>query len=296
MAFGMEIDLTDRTHPDSGRIITSGDILLHDAKTALMYAQQPDDCGNTPYDEGPFTLAQQPVTVYADLMQAASDWICEHVENGTPGVMIWAIRLQSAAQKLRASHWQAPAQAAPAAVAVPVKLPFAIMDDELEALRRFDECARDFEAGGHDVRKEMMKRLAGIGLVRRVTANIYEHTTFGLSVLNGDFDAAPTTQPAAQQEVQEPVAWYVTGGSRLLDEDEAKAEVRRIGGTARAMPLYTAPQPSLAAQGDALDAARYRFLRDGEWRDTDLEPFIRLQLNTLWDAKIDAARAAQEGK
>ena len=38
------------------------------------------------------------------------------------------------------------------------------------------------------------------------------------------------------------------------------------------------------------DAARYRFLRDGEWRDTDLEPFIRLQLNTLWDAKIDAAR------
>ena len=43
------------------------------------------------------------------------------------------------------------------------------------------------------------------------------------------------------------------------------------------------------------DAARYRFLRDGEWRDTDLEPFIRLQLNTLWDAKIDAARAAQEG-
>ena len=38
------------------------------------------------------------------------------------------------------------------------------------------------------------------------------------------------------------------------------------------------------------DAARYRFLRDGEWRDTDLEPFIRLQLNTLWAAKIDAAR------
>ena len=52
-----------------------------------------------------------------------------------------------------------------------------------------------------------------------------------------------------------------------------------------------------AARADSVleDAARYRFLRDGEWRDTDLEPFIRLQLNTLWDAKIDAARAAQEG-
>ena len=52
-----------------------------------------------------------------------------------------------------------------------------------------------------------------------------------------------------------------------------------------------APQPSPTAQTDSVqeDAARYRFLRDGEWRDTDLEPFIRLQLITLWDAKIDAA-------
>ena len=56
-----------------------------------------------------------------------------------------------------------------------------------------------------------------------------------------------------------------------------------------------ADMATASAQGDALDAVRYRFLRDGEWRDTDLEPFIRLQLNTLWDAKIDAARAAQEG-
>jgi hypothetical protein len=32
-------EMTDRTHPDSGRIITSGDILLHDAETALMYEE-----------------------------------------------------------------------------------------------------------------------------------------------------------------------------------------------------------------------------------------------------------------
>ena len=50
-----------------------------------------------------------------------------------------------------------------------------------------------------------------------------------------------TAQPAPQQ-AQEPVAWYVTGCGRLLDEDEAKAEARHIGGTARAIPLYTAPQ------------------------------------------------------
>ena len=60
--------------------------------------------------------------------------------------------------------------------------------------------------------------------------------------------------------------------------------------------LYAAPKPSPTAQAGGVqeDAARYRFLRDGEWRDTDLEPFIRLQLNTLWDAKIDAARKQGE--
>jgi hypothetical protein len=109
--------------------------------------------------------------------------------------------------------------------------------------------------------------------------------------------SAQQPAPASQQEAQEPVAWYVTGCGRLLEEDEAKAEARHIGGTARAIPVYTAPQPSPAAQGYALDAARYRYLRDGDWRENDkLESIIRLQLNSLWDAAIDAARAAQEGK
>ena len=59
----------------------------------------------------------------------------------------------------------------------------------------------------------------------------------------------------------------------------------------RAAPLAQAADSVLE------DAARYRYLRDGDWREhEELESVIRLQLNTLWDAKIDAARAAQEGK
>ena len=83
-----------------------------------------------------------------------------------------------------------------------------------------------------------------------------------------------------------------------ISDLEAQLEAIGAGGIP---PLITcagfdaADMATASAQGDALDAVRYRFLRDGEWRDTDLEPFIRLQLNTLWDAKIDAARAAQEG-
>ena len=39
------------------------------------------------------------------------------------------------------------------------------------------------------------------------------------------------------------------------------------------------------------DAARYRYLRDGDWREHEkLESVIRLQLNALWDETIDAAR------
>ena len=50
-----------------------------------------------------------------------------------------------------------------------------------------------------------------------------------------------------------------------------------------------------AAQGmDARDAARYRWLRDNDWRnDEKMEPVIRLHLNAIWDEKIDAAMAAQ---
>lgn len=62
----------------------------------------------------------------------------------------------------------------------------------------------------------------------------------------------------------------------------------------------SAPQPSPTAQAAESvleDAARYRYLRDGDWRENDkLESIIRLQLNSLWDAAIDAARAAQEGQ
>jgi hypothetical protein len=118
----------------------------------------------------------------------------------------------AAIEELRAERdkWVDANYAAPAAPAVaPIQtLPFAILPDEMEALRRFHECVTDGE--GYDVPKDMMKRLSEIGLVRRVTANLYEHTAFGLSVLNGDFDAAPA--PAEQPFGQ----WCKEEGKRLL--------------------------------------------------------------------------------
>ena len=51
------------------------------------------------------------------------------------------------------------------------------------------------------------------------------------------------------------------------------------------------------AHEDARDAARYRWLRDNDWRnDEKMEPVIRLHLNAIWDEKIDAAMAEAKAK
>jgi hypothetical protein len=57
-----------------------------------------------------------------------------------------------------------------------------ITDEEMDALRRFDETCEDGE--GWDVQKTMMQRLAEIGLIRRKSGNYYEFTTFGQYVID----------------------------------------------------------------------------------------------------------------
>jgi hypothetical protein len=61
----------------------------------------------------------------------------------------------------------------------------ALTGDEQRALERFMETCEDGQ--DYDVPKEMMRQLARIGIVRRVTRNIYEMTTLGEAVV-----AAPT--------------------------------------------------------------------------------------------------------
>jgi DNA repair exonuclease SbcCD ATPase subunit len=45
-----------------------------------------------------------------------------------------------------------------------------------------------------------------------------------------------------------PIAWYVTGCHTLLDEHSAKAEAKRCGGSAKAVPLYTRPAEEVTTQ------------------------------------------------
>lgn len=107
-------------------------------------------------------------------------------------------------------------------------------------------------------------------------------------------EASPTTGMNIAQRIlhvggRNNAAGYVEFGSIQAVE----ALVRQV-----LRDLPSDHQPSPAAQGDALDAARYHYLRDvpmERW-PAELLTAIRLQQNAKWDAAIDAARAAQEGK
>lgn len=100
--------------------------------------------------------------------------------------------------------------------------------DELAALHRFNECALDGQ--GYDVPKEMMARLAEIGVLRRKSGAYYEHTEFGLAVLDGShqFDIGalvsrflgwplPASLHDALGRIEKPI------GTHLMNADEARA-------------------------------------------------------------------------
>lgn len=94
-------------------------------------------------------------------------------------------------------------------------------------------------------------------------------------------------QAAKLPPLPEPTAFLVCKGSEVTARAWNVDQMR-----AYAAAAIAATQP--AAQGMEKDAARYLFLRDGDWRENDaVAPFIHLQLNALWDEKIDAAIAAQ---
>lgn len=159
----------------------------------------------------------------------------------------------------------------------PLALPFAILPDEMAALRRFHECSQDGDE--YDVAKPMMKRLAEIGLVRRVTGSIYEYTTFGLSVLIGDFSDSPNYADV----------------SRAAEESRQYAQALE-----HRIKDQTVTNHILLGQRDTAlaDAARYRWLRDNNTGPSMIDrvcddcnpPYLTLKCGADLDSAIDAAK------
>ena len=119
-----------------------------------------------------------------------------------------------------------------------------------------------------------------------------------IETLRAGYSAARLEIESLQERVQQQLGQLARDvNSRRVVELEAQLAAVGAGGVEplRKRCLHQISEPAQPV-AQAQDAARYQFLRDGEWRDTELEPFIRLQLNTMWDAKIDAAIAAQKGE
>ena len=101
--------------------------------------------------------------------------------------------------------------------------------------------------------------------------------------------AAPKMRPEAWLATFRPKGMLSSHSVAGTNLEELK---RSVPSDSKFKPLYAQPQ-----EADAKDAARYRWLRDNDWRnDEKMEPVIRLHLNAIWDEKIDAAMAAQARK
>lgn len=73
-------------------------------------------------------------------------------------------------------------------------LPVAITLTELQSLMRFKECVDDGE--GYDLDNAEIQRLAKIGLVRHISAGLYELTLFGEAVASGTLDLPRSDAPS----------------------------------------------------------------------------------------------------
>ena len=196
-----------------------------------------------PVSEHGVAITTESGAVYAELPQPDS-WF-----HFTP--QYWGNKLRDfadATHALRASHVQAPAQAAPQPTQA-----WPIAPDVAADLERSDwtpeEALRWYAAGKH-----------------------YD------TVPNGDGSSS----------------------ARILDHGAVASNALKSMSReyAERKSDVALQEPAPAAQGDALDAARYRYLRDvpmDQW-PAELLTAVRLQQNAKWDTNIDAACAAQEGK
>lgn len=161
----------------------------------------------------------------------------------------------------RASRGQALAQAAPAAVAGPSGR----LSDELRSVIEGMTVSVDVSTGDHDAGHRYF------GTVTEVMDDIADKHGVTLLVQDAkpNFAAAPTTQPAPQQEAQEPVAGHCRfpGGAWAECSPEHVRMVRANSEEWKGYEvryLYAEPQPSPAAQGDALTQAARDVLAEVE--------------------------------
>lgn len=136
-----------------------------------------------------------------------------------------------------------------------------LLPDDLSALKRFYECATDFDSGGHDVSKDAMARLCEIGVIRSKGFGRHETTSFGDYVLERsegeplrlplktlverNAEAARLAAPISEDSGNAPV-WT----QEMIDNVYTQAEA--LGKRIQHKPLADEPAAPSVTEGDAL--------------------------------------------
>jgi len=171
--------------------------------------------------------------------------------------------------------------------AAPMQLPIPVSSEELAALRRFYECAVDGE--GYDVPKEMMRRLAELGLVNRKSGAYFETTSFGLAVLEGKF-AAPAGSVESSPHIEDPAPYDRWMHDMLFSDPPKSASAFDAWKAGRQLERQRA---AAGAVGPAA-APSQRALFDQWWQNgneqssNDKQAMLR-----TWYAALDAQQGAQ---
>jgi len=123
---------------------------------------------------------------------------------------------------------------------------------EIKALGRFRDCCEDSAAGGHDVPKEMMQRLAAVGVVRTLGFGRHETTEFGdwLLAQPPEVNAPPLTVPHGWKLVPvEPNDAMQAAGAHAIRIDTTAINKIWTGNSVFRAMIAAAPTAP-AAQGD----------------------------------------------
>ena len=181
--------------------------------------------------------------------------------------------------------------------------------DRLATAKRYNqECIHSFLEGGDTETSLLVSDLKALLQFASATISTTTHPSEEARIAElearlsaiGVGSVEPPRKPVEDGWLQDgPLLYRLTDEHRPRNRDEIivtmtngsrteEARTRRAGDLLDAVRA-TAPQ---ANQADALDAARYRFLRDTCWSsDKELATVISLQMNKVWDEKIDEAMA-----
>ena len=108
-----------------------------------------------------------------------------------------------------------------------------VSPDEWAALCRFRECCDDFDSGGHDVDKAMMRRLERIGVVRSTGFGRHEMTDFGNWLHDHKEAPAPASAGQAAPALVEqydgpwPTVEMTVAGKRMLEKQTSIEHIKK---------------------------------------------------------------------